>query len=137
MLQEIKNIDNSPRALKNFGYTMGIVFLLIALYLFLVNIESFTIFAAVGIAFILLGLILPKTLRYFNIVWMTIAIVLGHFISGLILVILFYIVLTPTGLVMRILSKDLLNLKFKPGTKSYWAVREKQEDIKDAFEKQF
>jgi len=137
MLQEIKNIDSSKKALRKFGVTMGIVLNLIALYLYIINYGSFTIFAITGFSFVLTGVLLPQLLKYLNIAWMSIAIVMGHFISGIILVIIFYIVLTPIGILIRLTKKDLLNLDFKKSEKSYWRIRDVDEKTKEIFEKQF
>lgn len=137
MLQEIKNIDNSKTALRKFGITMGIVLLLIASYLYVINYGSFTIFAVIGLSFILTGMLVPQVLKYLNIAWMSIAIVLGHFISGIILVIIFYLLLTPIGLLIKLTKKDLLNLYYKKSEKSYWQPRDVNEKTKEIFEKQF
>lgn len=137
MLQEIKNIDNSKTALRKFGITMGIVLLLIASYLYVINYGSFTIFAVIGLSFVLTGYLVPQALKYLNIAWMSIAIVLGHFISGIILVIIFYLLLTPIGLLIKLTKKDLLNLYYKKSEKSYWQPRDVNEKTKEIFEKQF
>ena len=104
---------------KNFGIVFFIVFLLVALYPLINNQEIRTWSLLVSIIFLFLGLINSVILTPLNKLWFKFGIFLGKIISPLIMGIIFFLVVTPTGLLMRFFGKDLLNLKYKKN-KSYW-----------------
>ncbi len=104
---------------KNFGIVFFIVFLIIGLYP-LINqgdIREWSI--VISFIFLILGLINSKILTPLNKVWFKFGILLGKIISPLIMGFIFFLVVTPIGLIMRILGKDLLNLQFNKSG-SYW-----------------
>ena len=104
---------------RSFGIVFSIVFLLIALYP-LINGEEFRTWSLIiAIIFLVLGLINSKILTPLNKLWFKFGILLGRIVSPVIMGIIFFLVVTPTGLIMRIIGKDLLNLKFNKD-KSYW-----------------
>ena len=105
---------------RSFGIVFFIVFLLIGFYPFL-NQQDLRIWALIiSLVFLILGVIDSKILTPLNKIWFKFGIFLGKIISPLIMGLIFFLVVTPTGIVMRILGKDLLNLKFKKNMKSYW-----------------
>ena len=73
----------------------------------------------IAIIFLVLGLINSKILTPLNKLWFKFGILLGRIVSPIIMGIIFFLVVTPIALIMRIISKDLLNLKFNK-EKSYW-----------------
>ena len=73
--------------------------------------------------FIILGLLNSRILTPLNKIWFKFGLFLGKIISPLIMAIIFFLVVTPTGLIMRILRKDILNLKYNQN-KSYWIEKE-------------
>jgi len=104
---------------RNFGIVFFIVFLLIALYP-LINSEDIRIWSViVSLIFLILGLLNSKILTPLNKLWFKFGILLGIIISPLIMAGIFFLVVTPIGLIMRLLKKDLLNLKFNKN-RSYW-----------------
>ncbi len=104
---------------RNFGVVFFFVFLLIALYplTYSGGITKWSI--AISLIFLILGLLNSKILTPLNKLWFKFGIILGKIISPLVMGIIFFLVVTPIGLTMRILGKDLLNLKFNKN-KSYW-----------------
>ena len=104
---------------RSFGIVFFIVFLLIALYPLTYNEEIRVWSVIISLIFLLLGLLNSKILNPLNKIWFKFGILLGKIISPLVMIIIFFIVVTPIGLLMRILKKDLLNLKFQ-NTDSYW-----------------
>ena len=107
---------------KSFGIVFFVVFLLIALYP-LVNNETVRLWPAViAILFLILGLINSQILTPLNILWFKFGMLLGKIVSPIIMGLVFLLVVTPTGLIMRVLNKDLLKLK-KNNSKSYWINR--------------
>ena len=104
---------------RNFGIVFFIVFLLIALYP-LINSEDIRIWSViVSLIFLILGFLNSKILTPLNKLWFKFGILLGKIISPLIMAGIFFLVVTPLGLIMRLLKKDLLNLKFNKN-RSYW-----------------
>ena len=104
---------------KSFGLVFFIVFLLICLYP-LINGQSIRVWSLIiSLIFLVLGLLNSKFLAPLNKVWFKFGIFLGKIISPIVMGIIFFLVVTPTGLIMRILGKDLLNLKYNKN-KSYW-----------------
>ena len=104
---------------KSFGLVFFIVFLLISLYP-LINGQTIRVWSfIISLIFLVLGLLNSKFLAPLNKVWFKFGIFLGKIISPIVMGIIFFLVVTPTGLIMRILGKDLLNLKYNKN-KSYW-----------------
>ena len=104
---------------RSFGIVFFIVFLLIALYP-LVNSEGIRMWSVIlSLIFLVLGLLDSKILTPLNKIWFKFGILLGRIISPIIMGIIFFFVVTPIGLIMRILGKDLLNLRYN-NNKTYW-----------------
>ncbi len=135
--EEIKNIKEDKTTLRKFGLTVGTVLLIVAIVLYLTGKSSSVIFGGAGVLLILFGLILPNILKPLNKIWMTLAVILGWFMSRLILFILFYIVITPIGFFLTIAGKDFLNLRTDKNSNSYWEKREKTVKEKIDYERQF
>ena len=118
---------------KNFGIVFFSVFLLLAIYFF-VNEEQLSKWALLtSLIFLVLGLINSKILSPLNILWFKFGILLGKMISPLIMGIIFFLVVTPTGLIMRVLRRDILNLKYSKN-KSYWIEKK---DLKSQMKNQY
>ena len=113
-MDEIKISSN-----RSFGVVFFVVFLLIALYPLINNGEVRLWSLITSIVFLVLGLLNSKFLNPFNKLWFKFGIILGKIISPLIMGIIFFLVVTPTGLIMRLLRKDILSLKYNQN-KSYW-----------------
>ena len=104
---------------KSFGIVFFVVFLLISLYPLLNN-ESIRLWSLIiSIIFLILGILNSKILSPLNKIWFRFGIFLGKIISPIIMGIIFFLVVTPTGIIMRLLGKDLLNLKYRD-IQSYW-----------------
>ena len=104
---------------RSFGVVFFVVFLLIALYP-LINSQDIRLWSLIiSIIFLVLGLANSKILTPLNKVWFKFGIFLGKIISPIIMGIIFFLVVTPIGLLMRALGKDVLNLKYNDN-KSYW-----------------
>ena len=113
-MNEIKISSN-----RNFGIVFFIVFLAIAIYP-LINSSEIRIWSLIlSLLFLILGLINSQILTPLNKLWFKFGIFLGKTISPVIMGIIFFFVVTPIGFIMRLLSKDILNLKYNKET-SYW-----------------
>jgi hypothetical protein len=114
MSNEIKISSN-----KSFGLVFSVVFLIIAVYPFLKNGNLIIGSLIISIIFLILGLTNSKILTPLNKLWFKFGIFLGKIFSPLIMGVIFFFVVTPIGIFMRLLKKDLLNLKLS-NKKSYW-----------------
>ena len=104
---------------KSFGLVFFIFFLIIAIYP-LINSESIRLWALMlSLIFLILGLFNSPILLPLNLIWFRFGIFLGKIVSPFVMGVIFFLVVTPTGLIMRLLGKDLLNLKFNDN-ESYW-----------------
>ena len=112
-------MNKSTSSNKSFGLVFFIVFLIVALYP-LLNEENIRVWSIIiSLIFLILGLINSSILTPLNKLWFKFGILLGSFISPIIMGLVFFIVVTPTALIMQMFGKDLLNLK-KNNEKSYW-----------------
>ena len=104
---------------RSFGIVFFVVFLLIALYPLTYDGEIRLWSLIISVIFLILGLLDSKILAPLNKIWFKFGILLGKIVSPLIMVIIFFLVVTPIGLIMRLLGKDVINLKYNKN-KSYW-----------------
>ena len=104
---------------RSFGIVFFIVFLFIALYPLSYSGEIRVWSTIISLIFLDLGLLNSKILTPLNKLWFKFGIILSKIISPLIMGIIFFLVVTPIGLIMRIFGKDVLNLKYNKN-QSYW-----------------
>tara|TARA_B100000123_G_scaffold164203_1_gene121574 strand:- start:271 stop:654 length:384 start_codon:yes stop_codon:yes gene_type:complete len=104
---------------RSFGIVFFVVFLLIALYPVINNEEIRVWSLIVSLIFLVLGLLNSKILNPLNQIWFKFGVLLGRIISPFIMAIIFFFVVTPIGLIMRTLGKDILNLRYNT-KKTYW-----------------
>ena len=104
---------------KNFGLTFFIVFLIISFWPLMHN-EQIRIWSLViALIFLILGMSNSKILTPLNTIWFKFGLILGRIVSPIVMGIIFFLIVTPISIIMRILGKDLLNLKYN-NHKSYW-----------------
>tara|TARA_B100002051_G_C16405374_1_gene471962 strand:+ start:38 stop:451 length:414 start_codon:yes stop_codon:yes gene_type:complete len=137
MLEEIKNIKMQKKDFRSFGLTFGIIFLLIAGFLLYKEIDLFKIFFIISIILFSSSSILPILLKPFYLVWMIFAVIIGWFMTRLILSALFYLIITPIGIAAKIFSKDFLDIDINYSKNSYWNLREKRKELDQDYEKQY
>ena len=119
---------------KSFGLTFGTVFLMVFLYFYIKH-DNFTVnitLLTISAIFYFLGFINSKILHPLNFIWFKLGIFLSKLISPLILGVIYFLVVTPTGIIMRFLKKDLLSLKFND-KKSYWINKNLKSKMKNQF----
>ena len=125
------NIEISSN--KSFGLVFFVVFLIISLFPIFKG-GDVRIWAIIpAIIFLILGLLNSQILNPLNKIWFKFGILLGNFISPIVMGIVFFLVVTPTSLIMRIFNKNLLGLK-KNNKKSYWIEKS---SIKSKMKNQF
>jgi hypothetical protein len=118
---------------RSFGIVFFIVFLLIALYPLIYSGEIRVWSAIISLILLALGVLNSKILTPLNKLWFKFGIFLSKIISPLIMGIIFFLVVTPIGLIMRIFGKDVLNLKYNKN-QSYWIEKK---DPKSKMKNQF
>ncbi len=122
---------------KNFGITFGIIFVII--FLVCVLYDKYIYYLLIlSIIFFILGIINSKVLFPLNWIWFKFGIILSKIISPVILFVLYFVIVSPYGLIIKLFNKDLRNIKkrkLNPNIKSYWHISEEDEDIK--FDKQY
>tara|TARA_B100000029_G_C16948026_1_gene731450 strand:+ start:150 stop:533 length:384 start_codon:yes stop_codon:yes gene_type:complete len=104
---------------RSFGFVFSLVFLLIAIYPILNNEDIRVWSLIICLIFFILGILNSKILFPLNKIWFKFGIILGKVVSPIVMSAVFFIVVTPIGLLMKLLGKDLLNLKYN-NDKSYW-----------------
>lgn len=135
--EELKHIDASEKSVKKTGITVGVVLILISFILWWFGKNSFVYFSLIGGVFIILSYIAVPLLRPFHKLWIGLSLVLGFVMSRIILTILFYLVVTPIGLLAKLVGKKFMPLGFDKTAKTYWEKRERTVKEKIDYERQF
>ena len=113
-MDEIKISSN-----RSFGIVFFIFFLFVALYP-LFNNEDLKLWSLIiSVIFLILGLLNSKVLTPFNRIWFKFGIILGKIVSPFVMGVIYFLIVTPIGLIMKLFGKDLLNLKYE-NKNSYW-----------------
>ncbi len=137
MLEEIKNIKSGKRQLRQFGLTLGIVLGVWAGLLFFRGRGYYSYLFILSVVFLSLALLAPALLKPVQKIWMTAGICIGWFVTRVILLLLFYLVITPIGILAKIFGKDFLDTKFDRDRDSYWIARVPAKFDKKSYENQF
>jgi hypothetical protein len=124
-------------SLKIFGITMGIVFLVFSLLILIKNKYNILPTSIIAVILFVFALIAPIALKPIYIIWMKFAFILGWINTRLILFILFYLILTPMSLGLRLCGVRLLDRKIEKNKNSYWISQEKNKFKLQDYEKQF
>ena len=126
---------------KSFGTTLGLIFTTVGVYLlwkdgFSISAIPTTLFF---LSFILIGLafLRPQKLKTLNILWMKFGFLVFKIINPVIMLIIFFCVVIPTALIIKLCKKDLLSLKAEPELNSYWKSRNDKEKLKEKMEMQY
>lgn len=121
--------------MRKFGITMAVVLGLIAGLLFWRGREHWVYFGGAAAFFLLFGLVLPAVLKPIHKVWMGLALVMGAVMSRVILIVLFFLAITPIALILRLTGKDLLDKKPGRAASSFW--KDHAPRTKEDYENQF
>ena len=110
---------------RNFGLVFFIVFLIVGLWPLTYENPIRIWSVIISLIFLILGLMKSKLLTPLNILWFKFGMILGAIVAPIIMGVVFFLVVTPIGLVMRIMGKDILNKKYDKNKKTYWISRYK------------
>jgi len=139
VIDEIRQIKSSPPELRRFALIMAVALAAVGgLLMWRRGGCCCWWLFGVSAAFLILGLLAPAVLGPVHKSWMTLAVIMGWFMTRLIQITLFYLVLTPTALLMRLLGKDVLDISLTKGSRdSYWIARGTHPKDRSDYEKQF
>ena len=129
----MKNNEIKISSNKSFGVVFFIVFFLFGIWPALKGNDVRYWSISLSLIFLILGLLNSKLLSPLNRLWFKFGIILGNFIAPIIMGLVFFLVVTPIGLIMKLLGKDLINLK-KNNDKTYWIEKK---EIKTSMKNQF
>ena len=108
---------------RNFGFVFFIVFLILGFWP-ITNGEEIRIWlVAISLIFLILGIMKSKLLTPLNQLWFKFGMILGAIVAPIIMGAVFFLVVTPIGIVMRLMGKDLLNKKYDKKKETYWITR--------------
>jgi saxitoxin biosynthesis operon SxtJ-like protein len=128
----------TKKDLKQFGLVLGgILFVIGFVHFRKENVHVYPWLWSIGVLSIFLSIFIPKALKPLFVVFTKIAHIIGWVNTRIILTLIYYVVITPIGLVLRLVGKDLLDLKIEKEKESYWIERTKVSATKESLEKQF
>lgn len=130
----MENTGLNRNKLEKFGVTMGIVFLVIAIFVLIRHKHNGLPVAIIAVGFLATSRFAPILLKPAYLVWMRFAAMLSWINTRLILTVIFYLLFTPIGLIIRLFRMDLLDRKIDKQKVSYWKSRGR--DVPD-YERQF
>lgn len=133
---EYRKLDRSPRALRRFGFLVGSVFLLLGGVLLWRHRGPGWPLSSVGAVLVIAAVLAPRTLKWVYVPWMIFAAALSWIVTRILLTIVFFLVVTPIGLLQRVFGKRPIEVVSRTDAASYWQARTAPPAAKD-YEKQF
>jgi hypothetical protein len=137
MLSDLKNIKSGKAELREFGVTMAAILVVIGDIALWRQRPSALYLIGSGIALGALGLLKPGILKPLQKAWMGLGLVLGFFVSRVVMSVLFYLIMTPIGVIMRLSGKDILDEKIDRNRPSYWHELPTAPKPKASYENQY
>jgi len=133
---EYERIDRSPSALRRFGLTIAVVLGVLAALMIRRNATAAAPLAAGAVVLILAAQFAPAHLAKFHRLWTMLSLVMGWIMTRVILTIVFFVVLTPIGLLQRLVGRRAFDVAFRTAAETYWKPRASAFDAA-SYEKQF
>lgn len=137
IIEEIKNIKGDKKELRKFSLVIGIFLIVLGGLSCWRSTGHYPWLFIVAITILLVGFAMPMLLKPIHKVWMILAVLMGWVVTRIILAVLFYLIVTPIGLSIRLLGKDFLDLEFSDDTSSYWILRKEIKKDRSDYERQF
>jgi hypothetical protein len=133
-----KKINNTIMSTdRSFGLVLTIFFMILAFIQFWGGSSFYLIWIIISFFFATLSIIFPRVLRPLNFLWFKFGLTLHYIISPVTLSIMFYLVFTPFAVILRLINKRPLHLKFDAKIKTYWIIRVPSGPAVDSFKNQF
>ena len=129
------NLEKTEGQISNrlFGIIFSIFFIGIGLYVFFIKGKLSVAFFSIAIIFLILSLLNSKILTPIKNIWIKFGTIMGKIISMIFLSFLYFLIITPIGLLMRIINKDILKLKIISNRKTFWNKKIYKSSMKDQF----
>jgi multisubunit Na+/H+ antiporter MnhG subunit len=137
MLEDIKGIKSGKKELREFGLTVGAILVILGVVALWRGKNVYPYFLSIGIALIVPVFWAPRILLPLQKAWMALALIIGFFMSRIILAALFYFVITPIGILTKIFRKDILDERIDRRASSYWRTSSTQTKTKDSYHNQY
>ena len=118
-------MSNKKNSNRTFGILFFLVFLMVGIWPILDNENTRWWAIVISLIFLLLGIINSKILTPFNKIWIKLGELLGKIIAPIVMAFIYFIVITPTAIFLKLFKKDLLRIKFTP-VNTYWIKRDKK-----------
>ena len=128
----MKNKKIKMSSNRSFGLVFFAIFLIISIWPLLDDKDIRIWSLIISLIFLILGILNSNILKPFNKIWFKFGIFLGKIVSPIIMGLVYFLVVTPTGFIMRFLGKDLLKLK-KNKNNTYWLAKNYKSSMKDQF----
>jgi len=122
---------------RSFGWVFGAIFAIITGFVYYKSGQLSYWLLALTLVFIAVSLLAPKLFKPLNFVWFKFGMLLGNIIAPLVMMLIFFVVVTPIGLLMRLFGKDSLRLKRDSSLTSYWLEREQDPEVPQSMKNQF
>jgi len=136
--KEIQTIKSDRKALREFGLVVGSALIILpGILWFWKGFSHFLPCAYSGTALVVLGLAYPPALKPLQKAWMAMALCIGWVVGRFLMILIFFLVLTPLGLVLRLRGKHFLETRLDPRAESYWMFRKDTEVSRTACERQY
>jgi hypothetical protein len=137
VLEEIRSIKSGRRDLRRFGITMCIALAVLAALLFWQGKGIYVYLGLLSPVFLILGLAVPVVLWPVHKFWMSLAYLLGWVMTRVLLSLLFFLGVTPVGLLGRLFGKKFLDVEMQDSRETYWIPREPADEKPARYEKQY
>ncbi len=131
---EISSIGTGERAIRSFGLLVGSVLLVLGVLLQDHRAASVTLIVA-GALLLVLGPVAPRLLTLPYRVWMGLALVLGYVMTRVLLAAVYFLIVTPLGMAMRLSGRDPMQRKRSAERTTYWSPRESEGDARERLER--
>lgn len=127
-----------PSSSRPFGFVFAVLFILIGLEPWLIRGSNFRYWAlGIGLLFLLAALFAPKLLSPLDSLWRRFGLVLHRLTNPLIMAFIYFGAFVPMGIIIKLMNKDLLDLKWQPKLESYWVRRTERHSSTASMSKQF
>lgn len=132
---QIDKLNYTKESLRKFGITLGLAFLVVSLLILLRHRHSPLLAGFISGILILFAFLAPGMLRIPYVLWMKLALILSWINTRLILIIFFYLIFSPIGIIMRLCGGDPLSRSIEKDRQSYWVKKERPQH--SDYERQF
>lgn len=137
IIEDIRAIKSGTKELRQFGITIAAALCIIGGWLWWKESQWYGYLFVAAPAVLATALLLPGPLKPFQRSWMALGLCMGLVVTGVLMTVLFYLVVTPLGLLMRLRGRDPLTRSFDREAESYWIPRQRSAADKKDYERQF